>query len=332
MPAQPVLNRRSALAVLACVAALLVAVGCTSTTSSSAGSGGGSGSVLASGPTSGGAANGTVVADPCPVAPIPVVVSVDQWGDIVSQLAGRCAQVTTIISGSSADPHGYEPTPADSATFTGAKLVVVNGVDYDPWATKAVDTLSNRPVVVDAGRVVGRQSGDNPHLWYSPDFVDQVSRAVTTELRTLSPGAGAYFDQQATAWQSQLQPYRDRIAAIRQSSAGKTYGATESVFDDMARAVGLVDVTPAGYRNAAANESDPAPGDINEFQSAIRDKKIEVLIVNTQTEGAIPAQIRDTAKDASVPVVEITETVPPQATSFVQWQLAQLDALQKALT
>src|SRR6185503_7871608 len=67
----------------------------------------------------------------CPTAPIPVVVSVDQWGDIVHQLAGDCGAVTTIVSSSSADPHDYEPTPADIAKFSGAKLVVVNGLDYD---------------------------------------------------------------------------------------------------------------------------------------------------------------------------------------------------------
>jgi zinc/manganese transport system substrate-binding protein len=60
------------------------------------------------------------------------VVTVDQWGDIVSDLAGACGEVTTIIKSSSIDPHDYEPTPADSAKFDRAKLVVVNGLDYDP--------------------------------------------------------------------------------------------------------------------------------------------------------------------------------------------------------
>src|SRR5947199_10843711 len=97
----------------------------------------------------------------CPTAPVPVVVSVDQWGDIVHQLAGDCGAVTTIFTSSSADPHDYEPTPADIAKFTGAQLVVVNGLDYDPWADKAVSTLDVKPVVVNGGEVVGRRAGNN---------------------------------------------------------------------------------------------------------------------------------------------------------------------------
>src|SRR5690242_17464111 len=66
----------------------------------------------------------------CPAAPVAVVVTVDQWGDIVNRLAGACGNVTTIFKSSAADPHEYEPTPADAAAFGDAALVVMNGLDY----------------------------------------------------------------------------------------------------------------------------------------------------------------------------------------------------------
>lgn len=324
---------RSLVPALALGLAALLSAGCSSTTptagpGTSAPSGGSAKSAATAGPTGSTMPAGGA----CPTTAMPIVVSVDQWGDIVKQLAGECAEVTTIITSSSADPHEYEPTPADNAKFTGAKLVVVNGVDYDPWAVKAVDALSTKPIVINGGEVVGAAEGANPHIWYSPTYVDQVSAAVTTELSRLAPGGAAYFDQQAAAWKTAIAPYRDEIAKLEKISAGKTYAATESVFDYMAQAVGLEDLTPQGYQNAAANESDPGPGDVNDFQQALKAKKINVLVFNTQTEGAIPEQIRDTATSASVPVVNVTETVPPDATSFVQWQVSQLQQLEKALS
>ena len=114
-------------------------------------------------------------------------------------------------------------------------------------------------------------------------------------------------------------------------ATGKTYAATESVFDDMAAAVGLVDLTPEGYRAAAANESDPAPADVNAFEELLRGGTVDVLIVNTQTEGSLPAQLRSVAENAGVPIVEVTETVPPGESSFVTWQVDQLKALRAAL-
>jgi zinc/manganese transport system substrate-binding protein len=58
---------------------------------------------------------------------------------------------------------------------------------------------------------------------------------------------------------------------------------------------------------------------------------MSVLVVNTQTAGSIPDRIRGRAEAEHVPVLEITESIPPGARSFESWQVAQLDALTKAL-
>lgn len=267
----------------------------------------------------------------CPTAPVPVVVSVDQWGDIVRQLAGDCGAVTTISTSSSADPHDYEPTPADIAKFGGAKLVVVNGLDYDAWADKAVATLDEKPVVVDGGRVVGLHNGENPHIWYGPRDVSRIADAVTAKLEQLRPRAGSYFAARHDAWRVAMKPYDTMIARIKPAAAGKTYGATEGIFDDMAAALGLSDETPDGYRRAAANESEPAPGDVHDFEQALAKHRMTVLLYNTQTQGAIPEQLRSRAEDAHVPVVNVTESVPPRFGTFVAWQVSQLKALANAL-
>lgn len=293
------------------------------------------GSVACAGGPSGSASpaapNGTAAPGPaCPVVPVRVVVSVDQWSDIVRQLGGQCTQVTTVLANGAADPHDFEPTAGDLASFGNAQLVVLNGAGYDGWAAKAVDTLSSRPPVVDAGAVVGAGDGANPHLWYSPAAVDDVAAAVTARLRELSPGASAYFDERAVAWNTWMQPYGDAIAAVKQRSEGGTCGATESVYDLMAQAVGLRDMTPTGYQRAVMNESEPAPGMVHEFEQDMKAGSIKVLFFNPQTEGAMSEQVRDAARTAGIPVVEVTESAPA-GTSFVDWQVAQLRDLEAAL-
>ena len=55
-----------------------------------------------------------------------------------------------------------------------------------------------------------------------------------------------------------MQPYDAEIAQDQAAAAaGKTYGATEGVFDDMAAALGLTERDAVGIPNATANESDP---------------------------------------------------------------------------
>ncbi len=154
---------------------------------------------------------------------------------------------------------------------------------------------------------------------------------MTAALGELSPDAAGTFTAQAEAWTTGLQPYRDAVAGLQATAAGRSYAATETVFDPMAGAIGLTDATPPGYRDSASNETDPAPGDIAAFETALGDGSIDVLVHNTQTEGSIPAQLRDAAEAAGVPVVDVTESAPAAAGSFVSWQLDQLRRLTDAL-
>jgi zinc/manganese transport system substrate-binding protein len=278
--------------------------------------------------TSGAAADGTGA---CPDGAVDVVVSVDQWGDIVAALGGDCANVKTLLASSSVDPHDYEPSPADAAAFKGARLVVVNGADYDHWAADLAATSARSVPVIDVGKLTATPDGANPHLWYKPEAVGALADAVSAELAKINPEAADYFAAQRSAFAASLQPYDDLMAKIKADAAGKSFAATESVFDYQAEALGLINKTPPGYRQAAANESDPSPADIRAFQTALAGGGIDVLIFNTQTEGSVSQQLRKTADDAGVPVVEVTETVPPGQDSFVAWQDGQLKALAKAL-
>ncbi|PRC43309.1 ABC transporter substrate-binding protein, partial [Mycobacterium sp. ITM-2017-0098] len=223
----------------------------------------------------------------CPTSPVSVVVSVDQWGDIVSQLGGQCATVETVVASSAVDPHDFEPAPKDAALFDNAQLVVVNGGHYDEWATKLATSSAPDAPVVNALEVSGAEEpaheGDeqahegeahegeahegeaNPHAWYSPSAVTAVADAVTAEFGKLAPEAADYFEQRRTAFAESLKPYDDAISTIKANASGKSYAATESVFDDMAAAVGLENRTPAGYQSASANESEPTPADLDAF-------------------------------------------------------------------
>lgn len=295
----------------------------------------------------------------CPTEPVDVVVSVDQWGTIVSALAGACANVTTVLSGSSVDPHDFEPTPSDAAAFEGAQLVVVNGGHYDEWAAKLAESTAPDAPVVDAMTILagdheghdhegpdhegheepgheepgheGHGDGANPHAWYSPIAVTDVAETVTAKLTELAPAAGEYFSARNAEFTAALQPYRDLIADIKAGATGKSYAATESLFDDMAAELGLANRTPPGYQVAASNESDPSPADLDAFLRLLSDRGVDVLIYNTQTEGSVPQQLRAAAESAGVPVVDVTETVAPGAPTFEAWQVDQLTALAEAL-
>jgi zinc/manganese transport system substrate-binding protein len=281
---------------------------------------------------SGGPATSSGDAAACPGEVVDVVVTVGQWSDIVRSLGGDCANVTTVVPSGSVDPHDFDPGTADLAAFSGAELVVLNGADYDHWAENALAGLDPEPPVVSAAEVAGMAERGDPHLWHDPQVVEDTAAAITAAFVAASPDAEEHFADRASSWQADLQPYRDAVAGLRAAAEGRSYAATESIYDRMAAAVGLTDRTPEGFRVAASNEGEPAPGDLAAFEAVLTDGTVDVLIFNRQTSGSVPEQLRGVAEEAGVPVVEVSESPPSPDSSFLAWQVDQLEALSDALT
>ena len=282
---------------------------------------------------SGRASNPSAPVGSCPATPLKVVVTTNVWASVVDQLSGACAEVVTVVSSAAGDPHDFEPTAATAATFAAADVAVMNGLGYDSWALRIVASLgSAAPTVVNLGEAVGLRVGDNPHIWYSPTYVQQAAAALTSTLRGLSPAAAGSFDVQARQFAQALLPYLGKVAELKRRYLGADIGATESLFDYLARACGLNITTPPGFLAAQSSGAEPTPRDVQVFRRQLSDGTDQALIYNVQTDGALPQQLRAIAASHDVPVVNITETLVPAGTSFQDWQLAQLDELSNALS
>ena len=241
--------------------------------------------------------------------------------------------VTNIITNPSTDPHDYEPSPDDARTVADARYVLVNGAGYDPWLSHLLDAnpVKGR-IVLDVGDLVGKKEGDNPHLWYNPNFVNSVIEQITKDYVTLAPSNQAPFTQQKSEFTSTtLKPYHDTIAAIKQAYSGTKIGSTESIFIYMATALGLDLISPPGFMQAISEGNDVTAADKATFDQQITQKQIAVLVYNSQNETPDTQAVKKKATDAGIPIVAVTETLAPASSTFEAWQTNQLQQLQQAL-
>jgi zinc/manganese transport system substrate-binding protein len=264
---------------------------------------------------------------------IRVVAAEASWGDLARELGGSEVDVRILVDSPSIDPHDYEPTSTDARAFAGARLAVVNGIGYDPWASKLLDA---NPVdgreVVEVGKVVGVSDDGNPHQWYAPDAVDAVASAITDALVELEPDRRDYFEERRRRLDEVvLADYHDRLDAIRADFAGTPIGATESLVEPLADALDLRVLTPRRFVTAVSEGLDPSAADKVTVDRQIDERAIEVLVYNPQNATPDVRHLVAAAEDAGIPIVEFTETPPRAGQSFVEWQVAQLDALRDAL-
>ncbi len=269
--------------------------------------------------------------DGCPGAAIRVIAVENQYGSLVSRLGGRGVRFKSIMTNPDADPHEFQTNFQVVRDYQAAQLMIENGLGYDDWSDKILETLAPKPKVVNAGDVLGLKAGDNPHVWYDPDSVDRVCQAITAALKDLNPAGSEYFEARAKDYAGRLAPYHEAVARIRKRFAGTPVGSTESIFVPMARATGLDLISPPGLMNAVSEDANPSVQDVALFQGQIREKKIKVLVYNNQTSGILTSQLREMADKAGVPVVGVSETLTPVDATFEDWQISQLKALEDAL-
>jgi zinc/manganese transport system substrate-binding protein len=270
---------------------------------------------------------------PEPASRVRVIAAENFWGSIAAQLAGHKATVQSIIVSPATDPHSYEPAARDARAFASARLVIVNGVGYDPWAPKllaANPDAGRRTVTV--GALFGLRDGDNPHRWYSPADVGAVARAITSALQGLDPHDSGYFASRLSAFESRgLAQYHALIGQIRARYAAVPVGASESIVALLAPALGLKLITPYSFMKAISEGSEPNAQDIATAEAQITSHRLDVWVYNSQNATPEIEHLNALARQARIPVATVTETLSPATDRFQQWQVAQMRRLAAAL-
>jgi zinc/manganese transport system substrate-binding protein len=262
-----------------------------------------------------------------------VVAAEDFWGSIAEGVGGDRVAVTDIITNPAADPHDYEPTGDDARALAGSQVSIVNGIGYDEWASKLLDAnADDSRVEVEVGKVLSLEAGDNPHQWYSPTSVHKVVEAMVKAFGEADPGHESYYEAQAAKFEkSGLAGYHRLIAKIKGEFGGTKVGASESIFEPLAPALGLDLVTPAGFMDGVAEGTEPSPSDKATADHQIADGEIELWVYNSQNATPDVKRLNEAAEKAGIPIATVTETLTPEGASFEEWMVAELEGIDEAL-
>ncbi len=264
---------------------------------------------------------------------VQVVAGENFWGNIAAQVGGTHVRVTSILTDPNADPHLYESSAANAVAVAQASLVIRNGAGYDTWLTQLLGATRHAGrLVVDVQQVLGLTGPDvNPHFWYDIPAIPAVAAAIEAALARLDPRDGTAFAANLAAFDRSLGPLDALIAQIRQRYPGAPVAYTERVPGYLLEAAGLRVETPLGFATAVENGNDPSPADSLAMDQLVTDHRIDVLLYNAQTVSAVTRHVKQLAEAAGIPVVAVTETMPPEDPSYQAWQLDQLQALLHAL-
>jgi zinc/manganese transport system substrate-binding protein len=267
-------------------------------------------------------------------ATITAIGAENEYANVIQQIGGKYVQVSAIMSNPNTDPHTFEASPAVAREISNASLIVQNGVGYDTWA----DTIENAAPangrkVIDVQQLLGLpDSTPNPHLWYSPTTMPRVATAIADDLAEIQPAHAAYFKANATAFIASLTAWNQAIAAFKAAHPDTPVATTEPVADYMLQAVGANNMTPWVLQADIMNGTDPSPQDVAVERSLFTQHKVKVFLYNQQVTDALTDSFISLAHANGVPVVGVYETMPTPGYDYQSWMLAEVNALDKAVT
>ena len=267
-------------------------------------------------------------------ATISAVAAENEYANVLEQIGGKYVKVTAIESNPNTDPHTYEASPSVAQSVAGAKMLIENGVGYDSYMAKIESASPNSArKVINVQKLLGLpESTPNPHLWYKPTTMPLVAKAIVADLSALQPAHAAYFQANATAFESSLQPWVKALAEFSKRYPGTDVATTEPVADYMLEAAGINNLTPFSMQADVMNGTDLPPQDVTQQNGLFSGHKVKIFVHNQQVSSSVTEAFVKAAKSAGIPVVGVYETMPTPGYDYQSWMVAEVKALEKAVS
>ena len=224
-------------------------------------------------------------------AKLDVVASFSILGDMVSEVAGDKANVTTIV-GPDADAHLYQPNTSDAIAVTEADLIFVNGMGFETWSAQLIETSSTNAsvVVATAGITPLLVEGEvDPHAWNALTNGIIYVNNIEAALSAASSADAATFKANADAYRAKLENLHNRaLADIAKLPQNKRVVVTaHDAFGYLANAYGLTFLAPQGIDT----EAEPSAKELADLISFLKEEGAGALFVENISNGDLIAQI-----------------------------------------
>jgi manganese/zinc/iron transport system substrate-binding protein len=218
--------------------------------------------------------------------PIKVAATVGMVGDIVREVAGDRAEVTTII-GAGVDPHVYNPTRGDVAALLKSDMIFYSGLLLEGQMGDILEKVSRkRPVIAVTERLKtdylihdDTTNHNDPHVWMDVSGWMKAVDVVSAALETFDPPNQGTYRKNASRYLEQLEALdayaKTAIAAIPDQQ--RILVTAHDAFNYMGRAYGLSVMGIQGL----STESEAGLKDINRIVDMLVEKKIPAVFVET---------------------------------------------------
>lgn len=236
---------------------------------------------------------------------IPVTASFSILGDLVHVVGGERVTVTTLV-GPDEDAHTFEPKPRDAKALLSSRLLITNGLGFEPWAHKLARSAGykGQTVVASQGVQARRMAPEkgqgghaheevDPHAWQNPNNVVLYVRNIAAALSKVDPSGASTYQAHAEAYVQELLALdtwaQAQFSAI--PAAKRKVITSHDAFGYFAAHYQITFLAPQGVNT----EAEPSAKQVAQLIRQIQREKIRAVFVENMGNPQLIAQLSQDA-------------------------------------
>ncbi|XKE44541.1 zinc ABC transporter substrate-binding protein [Halomonas organivorans] len=219
--------------------------------------------------------------------PVEAVVTIGMIGDVAERVGGECVEVTAIM-GPGVDPHLYQASARDVATFQGAELILYSGYSLEGQLGEVLGrfaeikpTLAVAPSSIEPADLITVQDvyGIDPHLWMDVSLWAKTLPVLASAITEVRPACEATIQANAEAYGRQLEALHawigESIATIPE--AQRILVTAHDAFNYYGRAYGI---EVAGIQGIST-ETETGVADIRAMTEVVVEREVPAVFIES---------------------------------------------------
>lgn len=228
---------------------------------------------------------------------LPVVTSFSILADMVHLVGGEHVQITNMV-GPDADAHTYEPTPDDAKALLKAKLIIKNGLGFEPWLDRLVTSTETKSPVISASHgVIPRsleEDGEtipDPHAWHNLANTELYISNITKALIAADPANKADYQRNSQTYLKQIYTLLAEAKAKLGSlpPGNRKIVTSHDAFGYLGQAYGIDFMAPQGL----STEREPSAAEVAALITQIRQAKVKAVFMENIKDARLLKQIAE---------------------------------------
>lgn len=243
--------------------------------------------------------------------PLRVVATTTIVGDVVARVGGDAILLTVLLP-IGADPHTYEPTPADLAAVSQAHVLFINGLGLEGFLERTLRNVGgDLPVVPISAGILPRPLEEHaeehapgewdPHVWLDVRNVMVWVENTRRVLSALDPDHADLYAANATAYRQELEALdtwiQEQVTQVPPQN--RKLVTNHPAFGYLANRYGFEQVT-AVYPISPGAE--PSAREIAQLEETIRQFGVPAVFAETTVNPKLAEQM---ARDTGVRLVTL---------------------------